>query len=69
MPFQEKKPLQLLVRRQRNLLEKAAVLLWNTDSVAVEERELFPVILKAKSGNDGSPGKSEARSFAEETNQ
>lgn len=40
------------------------------DSVAVEEKGLFPVVtLKAKSGNDGSHGKSEASSFAEETNQ
>lgn len=39
------------------------------DCVAVEEKGLFPVVtLKAKFGDDGSHGKTKARSFAEETN-
>lgn len=37
------------------------------DSVVVEEKGLSPVVtLKTKSGNEGSHGKSKARSFAEE---
>lgn len=37
------------------------------DSVVVEEKGLFLVVtLKAKSGNEGSHGKNEGRSFAEE---
>lgn len=40
------------------------------DFGTLEKMGFIPVVtLKSKSGNDGSHGKSEARSFAKETNQ